>query len=35
MSTTDRLAAEQTFHDRQANGRALSFTDTDALRFCR
>jgi len=33
MSTTDRLTAEQTFHDRQAHGRALSFSDSVALRF--
>jgi SAM-dependent methyltransferase len=29
----DRLAAEQTFHDRQARDRALSLRDGDALRF--
>jgi SAM-dependent methyltransferase len=33
MITLDRLTAEQTFHDRQARERALSFGDLDALRF--
>jgi SAM-dependent methyltransferase len=33
MSTTDRLVAEQVFHDRQAAGRAPRFTDPAALRF--
>jgi SAM-dependent methyltransferase len=33
MPATDRLAAERTFHDRQAEGRAASFLDGAALRF--
>ncbi len=33
MSTTDRLASEQVFHDRQAAERAMRFPDLDALRF--
>lgn len=33
MSAKDRLAAEQLFFDRQAQQRALSFLDDEALRF--
>jgi len=33
MPTRDRLTAEQAFHDRQAEGRAPSFHQHDALRF--
>jgi SAM-dependent methyltransferase len=33
MGTTDRLATEQVFHDRQAAGRAPRFADADALCF--
>ncbi|HEY7153296.1 MAG TPA: class I SAM-dependent methyltransferase [Gemmataceae bacterium] len=33
MRTRDRLAAEQTFHDRQARDRALSLRSGGALRF--
>ncbi len=33
MSTTDRLLAEQAFHDRQAAERAPSFPHADTLRF--
>lgn len=33
MLAKDRLSAEQSFHDRQARGRAPSFGHTDALRF--
>jgi SAM-dependent methyltransferase len=33
MHTTDRLAAEQAFHDRQAQGRAPSLLTADALHF--
>jgi SAM-dependent methyltransferase len=33
MSTTDRLASEQVFHDRQAADRAPRFTDPSALCF--
>src|SRR5260370_24178012 len=34
MPATDRLTAERTFHDHQAEGRAASFVDAAALRFC-
>ena len=33
MTATDRLAAEQAFHDRQAGARAPAFPDAAALRF--
>jgi SAM-dependent methyltransferase len=33
MSTTDRLASEQVFHDRQAAERAARLVDPSALRF--
>ena len=33
MMARDRLSAEQSFHDCQARGRALSFAATSALRF--
>jgi ubiquinone/menaquinone biosynthesis C-methylase UbiE len=33
MRTRERLAAEQTFHDRQARDRAFSLREGDALRF--
>ncbi len=33
MHTTDRRAAEQTFHDRQARHRASSWHASNALRF--
>lgn len=33
MSTTDRLASEQMFHDRQAQDRAANLLDPKALRF--
>ena len=33
MTATDRLAAEQAFHDRQADERSPSFPDAAALRF--
>ncbi|HTU92852.1 MAG TPA: class I SAM-dependent methyltransferase [Gemmataceae bacterium] len=34
MIAKDRLSAEQSFHDRQAHGRAPSFRSDGALRFC-
>jgi SAM-dependent methyltransferase len=33
MTAKDRLNSEQSFHDRQAHGRVLSFAGADALRF--
>lgn len=33
MMAKDRLSVEQSFHDRQARGRALSFGHSDAFRF--
>src|SRR5919199_4488262 len=33
MSTTDRLATERVFHDRQAEGRAARFRRPEDLRF--
>ena len=33
MTATNRLAAEQAFHDRQADERSPSFPDAAALRF--
>lgn len=34
MIARDRLSAEQLFHDRQAQARAVSFAGKDTLRFC-